>query len=736
MTPSLRNLITMITVFQFLDLSALANRVNTPDLPLTHCYHWLNERTQKFLAFKYSYAEKNNGELTFFTTGGNGAVAGPGLYCAKTPIGSLGYGDRVIRIEFVDDVVFGDGSSKICGTNGHFYPNSADCDSKPLDVHLYNTSNDWYLIKNPQVIKSWSANSPQLISEMNAIKADGDSAAASHLDTTLQIMAQDGPNIKNRTIFNGQARMGIDKILKDPVQLAKVPTLTLISMIASAGPGVLSDREKAALYVTHFDRAIRDMLLSYDDFENTLQQNTELKEVFQSRISKLDFSNAENFNTTVLIRAIDAFDIKISAEKVDKLWQAALVSAASLESLTGNKLKTNSPFRKRFAQALPPAAQLFSSVKDHNLVFLLVLLNDLVGKDANLAAYTKGLLEKNLKSNQADNLMAVYLKIDNPGMEKEKALAELITGSSRSNFSGLNPLTTGLLLDQVRGQFSKQQLVSMEKDLMALPLKVNSRLSYLFVDDLKDGKLKLPSFYSPEQFLLKLTDRAINERYLGNATTNTFRMIVSGYFLYYLKVANAERDPAEKAKVFKRASDFFMRFAQSMAGDKTSTYAYIAFQNGATFDAGLKVGEHPLEKALSNVGQDTQADQLMESVVSTSMDPSVLMYLLDASQQKNGKVSMHAGRLLQSMLKYVTSPAFAQFLSSSEVKYFQIERKAWANVVNNQKYSANGHVFSDLCSFSTAVTKVHAGLAANYGDVVPRLDAVMAKIQRDYCKGK
>ncbi|MEN0059597.1 MAG: hypothetical protein AAGB31_12230, partial [Bdellovibrio sp.] len=124
---------------------ASANMPDDPDMPIDHCYHWLNERTDKFLTFKYQYASKNGGEFSFYTTGGNGAAAGPGIYCAKTPIGSYSYGDRVVRINFVDDIVISDGNKKICGINGRFYSNQADCDKKPVDINLFNSNSDWYV---------------------------------------------------------------------------------------------------------------------------------------------------------------------------------------------------------------------------------------------------------------------------------------------------------------------------------------------------------------------------------------------------------------------------------------------------------------------------------------------------------------------------------------------------------------------------------------------------------------
>ena len=87
-------------------LPAEANTRTDPAFPLSHCYHWLDSKAG-YLKFKYDYARANQNELTFFTTpaSSNGSVAGLVFYCAKSPSESHTYGDRLIRIDFVEDVV-------------------------------------------------------------------------------------------------------------------------------------------------------------------------------------------------------------------------------------------------------------------------------------------------------------------------------------------------------------------------------------------------------------------------------------------------------------------------------------------------------------------------------------------------------------------------------------------------------------------------------------------------------
>ena len=81
--------------------TSIANTKNDLHLPISHCYHWL---TPDHLEYKYKYANRTSGEITFYTSGGNGAAAGPGLYCAKSPSGSYSYGSRLIRLDLVEDL--------------------------------------------------------------------------------------------------------------------------------------------------------------------------------------------------------------------------------------------------------------------------------------------------------------------------------------------------------------------------------------------------------------------------------------------------------------------------------------------------------------------------------------------------------------------------------------------------------------------------------------------------------
>lgn len=199
---------------------ALANRRSDPAVPLSHCYHWLNESSKKYLSFKYQYAQKNDGAITFYTTPGtsNGSAAGEGFYCGKTPIDSLEYGDRVIRVEFVKDVVVSENNyRKHCGLDGKYFKNQAECDAQAPDVVLYSGGGKgekaWYVIKNPDAIANWTAASDALVSELNASKADATAGQVKKIDDTIKLIKTEMAQAGGKLFANSVRRIvGLDRV--------------------------------------------------------------------------------------------------------------------------------------------------------------------------------------------------------------------------------------------------------------------------------------------------------------------------------------------------------------------------------------------------------------------------------------------------------------------------------------------------------------------------------------------
>lgn len=149
---------------------------------ITHCYHYLKESWEnaKFLKEKYQRAANTKGEF-YNVAGKNGATYGPGLYCAKTPISTSFYGDRVIRLDLTDDVVIEDTfdkpkgkvkndkteGKKYCRTGQQSFTSDEACQAKPIQVRYVEGKNDWYAITDLKAIKRWSANSFKLSQDLS-----------------------------------------------------------------------------------------------------------------------------------------------------------------------------------------------------------------------------------------------------------------------------------------------------------------------------------------------------------------------------------------------------------------------------------------------------------------------------------------------------------------------------------------------------------------------------------------
>lgn len=227
----------LIVMFFFVGQFAKANLANAPEAPLTHCFHWLKERSQGYLSFKYRHAEKTGGEFTFYTTQG-GHAAGEGIYCSKTILGSYSYGDRVVRLDFTEDTVFRTVSGKnVCSKESGI----ADCESRTPDVISYSLSSGWYVIKRPEVILSWSANSDQLRADF---VADESYKRHGHLINTLSLMDAELQQRPKITYFNPNARKGLLKLLEKDENIARVASEGMVVRVLKYSNAEMPEERK------------------------------------------------------------------------------------------------------------------------------------------------------------------------------------------------------------------------------------------------------------------------------------------------------------------------------------------------------------------------------------------------------------------------------------------------------------------------------------------------------------
>jgi len=284
---------------------------NDPHLPISHCYHWINEGSNKYLSFKYNYASEHSNELTFYTTpaSSNGSVAGPGLYCAKSPSGSYSYGDRLIRVELVDDIVLYDDNTGIthCGLDGANSNNSSDCGRKNWDIKFYSGggigNSAWYVIQNPEAIKSWSSNSDQLIQDLNTSIAINDSSFGSHAQQAIMAMNEERKRTGIKDFHTQTERSSIIKIiLEQPDKLKSIPAFNVISRLTNEKSEKLSLVERKEIYLRSLDIALKSHDTDYNSYLKLMSIDEALEETFYSFIQK-KINQYNNYNQVVFLEA-------------------------------------------------------------------------------------------------------------------------------------------------------------------------------------------------------------------------------------------------------------------------------------------------------------------------------------------------------------------------------------------------------------------------------------------------
>lgn len=278
--------------------------------PLSHCYHWL-ETTKGYLQYKYDFAKNNQGELTFYTTPAtsNGAVGGPGLYCAHAPISSTSYGDRVIRIDFVQDVVVLNETTgkKICGHNGNYYTNDQDCQNKNWDVKYYSSSNHWFVIQNPGAIASWSAVSPELAQDLQANAPLGDSSFQKKVPFVIQAMNNEVATQRTPPrIFNARARMGFADIIRQPSRLLEIPPLQVLTSLKDVDRNRIANDAFRWAQNTSVIRLSKDPEVPWSDIKPLIEKDTELRALFNRHLrSSFPKSAAAYKNIEVAVMLAD-----------------------------------------------------------------------------------------------------------------------------------------------------------------------------------------------------------------------------------------------------------------------------------------------------------------------------------------------------------------------------------------------------------------------------------------------
>jgi hypothetical protein len=388
-------LLTSILLSVLTSTAALSNTIKDYHLPISHCYHWIQEANKSYLSYKYEHANENNGELTFHTTGStsNGSIAGPGLYCAKSPSGSYNYGDRIIRLEFVKDVVIYDAKKRkqYCGVDGNYYKDQNECEEKPWDIKFFQGGGKgnkaWYVISNPNAIKSWSTNSDRLIQDLQAsLSVNSSVVTKSHLRKTINLVNNERTHIGEKTYNNLNARISLADIIQNtPEKLAAMPALDNLKRAYDQKiENHLSKEVVTNFYDSQLLRVINDSKLSSSDL-NELTEN----KWFNSKLLDLLNAQIKNDNEQLNLSIVKHYilttpkKLKISQSYMDSLFQATIntVPYKVIEALEAyNKLgswfisKSEKIFKISIERILPKSGELLIplSTKDLNIIVELI----------------------------------------------------------------------------------------------------------------------------------------------------------------------------------------------------------------------------------------------------------------------------------------------------------------------------------------------------------------------------
>lgn len=344
----LRRLLLLATFFTS---PAFANVITDRPFPLSHCYHWIQSR---FLDLKYQHAQANSGELLFgesFRT--NSAVAGLGLYCAKSPSQSADYGDRVIRVDFVEDVVILDDVSKkkYCGFLGKALPDE-ECQRKDWDIRLYQRNPDWYVIKNAAAIAKWSVASPELLSDLQAEV----NATLSFSPKAQVVSSAINADIKAKgeiVFFNGKARMSLaDLLAKDPEQVQTLPPTPVLIALSSLRPGLVSDERLAWATNTSVQRILEGRENAWRPLQALVKKDPGLRGKFADLVNQRVSLGTSLFpNLEVMMGLADAGEL--SDEAVQQIIELVMKNPGAVK-WNDVTLTAESPLAKRLE---PPLAE-------------------------------------------------------------------------------------------------------------------------------------------------------------------------------------------------------------------------------------------------------------------------------------------------------------------------------------------------------------------------------------------
>jgi hypothetical protein len=516
-----------ISLYLLIITSGFAATKNNFHLPINHCYHWISESSNNYLSFKYDYASKNNNELTFFTTpsSSNGSVAGPGLYCAKSPSGSYSYGDRLIRVELVDDIVLYDEDNGInhCGTSGENSNNSTDCANKTWDIKFYSGggagNSAWYVIQNPASIKSWSANSNQLINDLKKSMTLNDSSFKSHATSAIQFMQYERTQIGEKIHHTQTTRASIVEIIvNNPEKLNSIPALSIISRLSIDKSDLLTIEERKDIYKRYLHIALKSYDIDYKSYERILKNDKSLSEEFLS-ILKKEIPNLQNDNPYLVLEALLDSNLALNLDKnilLENLIPQIFKVEKQLAQFSSSSYAKNKLLKSSVTKELYKLIDQDNLTK--NLIYISPLLDNILS--SRQAKKQRAKIIKNITyvTNSSINIKIGRSRInfDPQNMDIQNSCNTIIKFAKYSGDVELTYYKTKIKLGQIKGSTNIDQICSNADQLV-------KSLSTIKNSKIKEIKYIVPVRAQAETYIFAgesiedITDQCLLTSYTGSS---------------------------------------------------------------------------------------------------------------------------------------------------------------------------------------------------------------------------
>lgn len=689
-------MISRFFIFTFISAVILSNPITSyaagEDAEVMHCYHWLEDRTSGRLQAKYQYAAQNNGQMLNIT-GSNGTNAGLGFYCAQSPISTRSYGDRVIRIDFVDDVVIRDDVQR----TGNHCPGGVrtkeECDNSQPDVILYPYNVTAYVVKNLNAIKFWSANSDQLISDIRA--------ATKSEEPLIKIMKAEQLAMHNAIIENQSARMNLADLINDSSRLNKISSLRLVKMFGKYKHfDKIPESKINKLLNEKLPLALADANTTTDDIKKIAGISSDLKDkvvkvladlIAKRKITLSTPSEADLISEKLIVTSEPSLKLfisnafKESAETFKKVMYVVIQSKDSplksiLLSSLNNKMNMGKFYDATKADGVQWLSQEFSEAPASTASqFGAILALSFADKDVKTADLVKGINSLDKTKTEVVDLIA-NLMSSGQGSERPEVMIAMASVSA----SRLSASTKAALSDKLIDQSLEGKSI-IELGLGSLLSNLNNT-KISFIDDTYVLKKVITKAFN-EQNADEKSSKAVEKR------ANLYRYFLSEFFAAYSAYVTSSPDANLANAHISQVSVELAEWVQKTRPE----YSYPFLQNASVFAAGGRYSEHPMEALLgADIKNNGKISRTLKMGLIYSLDPVVMLYLNSSSDDK-------LQDLLGDMLEFIASPEFAKMSKSKLFDVLNYEKGQWANFIKNPKLSQSNRFKSDLCSFKVTL---------------------------------